>query len=80
MKKTSAIAGILALTITPTVSFADHLEPKQSEIKVGGDLLHTNLKESNLVGANLAEANLSNANLFKINLTSADLSNAKEER
>ena len=33
MKKALAIAGILALTFTPQASFADHLEPKENEIR-----------------------------------------------
>ncbi len=71
MKKALAIAGGLALTITPTVSFADHLEPKESEIRPGGNLAHTNLFRASLSGADLSDANLS-----FINLRSADLSGA----
>ena len=37
MKKALAIVGILALSITPTASFADHLEPKEGEIRPGGN-------------------------------------------
>ena len=48
MKKALAIAGILALSITPTASFADHLEPKESEIRPGGNLFHTNLSSADL--------------------------------
>ena len=76
MKKALAIAGILALSITPTASLADHLEPKESEIRPGGDLAHTNLSGANLSGANLSNANLSNANLSNANLRDADLRGA----
>ena len=69
MKKALAIAGIFALSITPTASFADHLEPKESEIRARADLAHTNLR-----GRNLRRANLSSANLSGADLTGADLS------
>ena len=59
MKKKLAMAGLLALSITPTVSFTDHLEPKESEIKAGGELPHTNFFNANLSGVNLSGANLS---------------------
>ena len=59
MKKALAIAGVLAITITPTASFADHLEPKESEIRPGGNLSHTNLSGSDLSRADLSKANLS---------------------
>ena len=81
MKKALAIAGILALSITPTASFADHLEPKNSEIRPGGNLAHTNLRGRNLSNANLTGANLDrafvdNANLSGANLMGTDLSSA----
>ena len=76
MKKALAIAGILALSITPTVSFADHLEPKESEIRAGGNLAHTNLRNGNLSGVDLGGANLSGANLWSANLSGANLSYA----
>ena len=66
LKKALAIAGILALSITPTASFADHLEPKESEIRRGGNLSHTNLSGANLRDANLRDANLSRADLSGI--------------
>ena len=50
MKKALAIVGVLALSSTPPASFADHLEPKESEIRQGGNLLHTNLSGANLSG------------------------------
>ena len=73
MKKALAIAGILALAVTPTVSFADHLELKESEIRSGGDLAHTNLRARNLIAANLQEASLVSANLSGGDLTDANL-------
>ena len=76
MKKALAIAGILALSITPTASFASHLAPKDSEIRPAGDLYHTNLKGRNLSGANRSNADLTNANLSHANLRGANLSNA----
>ena len=53
MKKALAIAGILALSITPKASFADHLEPNESELRPSGNLDHTNLSGTNLTGARL---------------------------
>ena len=76
MKKALAIAGILALSITPTASFADHLAPKQSEIRPGGNLAHTNLSGADLRGANLMFANLMFADLFRADLSGANLSGA----
>ena len=64
MKKALAVAGILAQSIIPTASFAGHLEPKETEIRPGGDLAHTNLGGAKLRGANLSNANLSRADLF----------------
>ena len=72
MKKALAVAGILAQSIIPTASFAGHLEPKETEIRPGGDLAHTNLSRADLFGANLRVANLRNANL-----SGADLGGAK---
>ena len=54
MKKALAIAGIMTLIITPEASFADHLEPKESEIRQGGFLFHTNLSNANLSGIDAA--------------------------
>ena len=82
MKRLFAFAGALALAVTPVASFADHLEPKESEIRMGGNLSHTNLSGShelnyaNLTGANLRDANLSKANLSSTKLRGADLSDA----
>ena len=76
MKKALAIAGILALSITPTASFADHLEPKESEMRPGGNLAHTNLFRASLSGADLSDANLSFINLRSADLSGANLSGA----
>ena len=76
MKKALAIAGILALSITPTASFADHLEPKVGEISPGGNLAHTNLRDANLRDADLSNANLRDADLSGNDLSNANLSDA----
>ena len=76
MKKALAVAGILAQSIIPTASFADHLEPKETEIRPGGDLAHTNLSRADLFGANLRVANLRNANLSGADLGVAKLRGA----
>ena len=76
MKKTLGIAGILALSITPTASFPHHLEPKESEIRPGGNLAHTNLSFADLFGANLSDARLNGANLSDANLSRARLNGA----
>ena len=57
MKKALAIAGILALTITPAASFADLIPPYVGEIRQGGNLNHTNLRGRNRSGARLFTAN-----------------------
>ena len=76
MKESFAIAAVIILTVTPTTSFADHLEPKDSEIRPSGDLAHTNLNGTNLSGANLSGANLKRAVLKDAELTGADLNSA----
>ena len=76
MKKALAIAGILALFITPTASFADHLEPKESEIRRNGNLEHTNLRGQSLSGADLSSAYLSGAYMHSANLNGAYLRGA----
>ena len=77
MKKALAIAGILALSITPTASFADHLSPNQSEIRPGGNLAHTNLSRFRLSGANLSGANLSGADLMLADLSGITATNLR---
>ena len=74
MKKALAIAGILTLSITPTASFADHLEPKVGEISPWGNLAHTNLRDANLRDADLSGANLNGADLSFARLSGAFLS------
>ena len=76
MKKALAVAGILALSITPTASFADHLTPQETEIRPGGNLAHTNLSDADLTNANLKNANLKDARLRNADLSGADLTNA----
>ena len=76
MKKTLGIVGILALSITPTASFPHHLEPKESEIRPGGNLAHTNLSFADLFGANLSDARLNGADLSDANLIRARLNGA----
>lgn len=87
MKKALAIAGILALSIAPTASFADHLqldretERRMMERRGSLNLSHTNLSgrslsHANLSGANLRDADLRNANLFRADLTNANLRSA----
>ena len=86
MKKALAIAGILALSITPTVSFADHLEPNESEIRSQTYLEHVNLRGRNLSGrslfgsfflsVNLSGANLSGAEMGMSQIEDTDLSRA----
>ena len=76
MKKALAVAGILALSITPTASFADHMTPLETEIKPGGNLAHTDLSDANLRDANLRGANLRDASLRNADLSGADLTNA----
>ena len=70
LKKALAIAGILALSITPTASFACDLSGV--ELNLSG----ANLTGANLGGANLSGAELRDATLNGANLSSADLSNA----
>ena len=68
MKKALAIAGILALSITPTASFACDLK--------GANLIFARLSGANLSGANMGFARLFDANLINANLNGADLSGA----
>ena len=87
MRKALAIAGILALSIAPTASFADHLqldretERRMMERRGSLNLSHTNLSglslsHANLSGANLRDADLSDADLSDADLSDADLSDA----
>ena len=76
MKKALAIAGILALSITPTASFADHLEPQSNQLKPGGTLFHTNMRGRNLSGFDLSGARLNNANLSGASLINTNFTGA----
>tara|TARA_Y100001978_G_C23364545_1_gene278084 strand:- start:12 stop:425 length:414 start_codon:yes stop_codon:yes gene_type:complete len=76
MKKALAIAGILALSITPTASFSDHWLPLEKEIRPGGNLFHTYLRGRDLSGVDLSGANLGNSDLFGANLNGTNLSGA----
>ena len=77
MKKALEIAGILALSITPTASFPHHLKPKESEIRPGGNLAHTNLSFTDLFGANLSDARLNGADLSDANLSGITATNLR---
>ena len=77
MRKALVIAGILALSIKPTASLADHLEPEESEMRSGGILFHTNLRGRNLSGADLSDTNLNATDLSGTDLSGANLSKAR---
>ena len=87
MKKILTIVGSIALTITPTSSFADHLQPVYSQIRSGGFLSHMDfsgddLSDLDLSGARLNQSNLSGTTLTNTNfqgaiLNRADFSNAR---
>ena len=79
MKKALAIAGTLALALTPTASFAGHIQPTNAifrQIRARGNLHHVNLSGMNLRGRNINSANLSSANLSGAQLNNAFLTNA----
>jgi len=92
MQKRLALAAAFAFSIIPFTSFADHLEPDESEIKNGGELVGTKLEDYDLFSNNFSDdiliaqygeefdiepgADLSGENLSNINLSNADLSNA----
>ena len=78
MKKALAIAGTLALALTPTASFAGHIQPTNAifrQIRARGNLHHVNLSGMNLQSRNLSSSDLSSANLSGANLSGAILSN-----
>ena len=66
----------VAVIVDQPASFADHLAPKKSEIRPGGNLAHANLRSANLRGADLSDANLRVADLISANLSSANLRGA----
>ena len=70
MKKALAIAGVLALSITPTASFADHLELKERETRQGGNLFHKNQSCANLSGTILSGITAKNLGVCPISLPS----------
>ena len=55
MKKRLALAAAFAFSIIPFTSFADHLEPDESEIKNGGELVGTKLEDYDLFSNNLSD-------------------------
>ena len=87
-----ALAAAFAFSIIPFTSFADHLEPVESEIKKGGELVRTKLEGYDLFSNNLSDdilialtvngydiepgADLSGADLSDANLSGANLSDA----
>ena len=77
MKIVFPLAGLIAFIFTPIVSFFFLLSPKQNEIRSGGYLEHTNLRDVNLIGVNLSSSNLNFSDLSGSNLTNANLSGAK---
>ena len=71
MKKRLALATALVFSIIPYTSFADHLEPDESEIKPGGNLSSTRMIEYDLSDTDLSGANFSGADLTDADLTGA---------
>ena len=55
MKKRLALAAAFAFSIIPFTSFAGHLEPDESEIKKGGELVSTKLEDYDLFSNNLSD-------------------------
>ena len=92
MQKRLALAAAFAFSIIPFTSFADHLEPDESEIKKGGELVSTKLEGYDLFSNNFSDdilialtvngydiepgADLSGADLSGADLSGADLSGA----
>ena len=92
MQKRLALAAAFAFSIIPFTSFADHLEPDESEIKKGGELVRTKLEDYDLFSNKLSDdiliartvngyviepgADLSGADLSSAILTDANLSSA----
>ena len=92
MKKRLALAAAFAFSIIPFPSFAHHLEPDESEIKKGGELVSTKLEDYDLFSNNFSDdiliaqygeefdiepgADLSGADLSEANLSGANLSGA----
>ena len=86
MKKRLALAAAFAFSIIPFTSFAGHLEPDESEIKKGGELVSTKLEDYDLFSNNFSDDILiadvkrcgyniaAEANLSNADLTEANLS------
>ena len=55
MKKRLALAAAFAFSVIPFTSFADHLEPDESEIKKGGELVSTKLEGYDLFSNNFSD-------------------------
>ena len=55
MKKRLALAAAFAFSIIPFTSFADHLEPDESEIKKSGELVRTKLEDYDLFSNNFSD-------------------------
>ena len=55
MKKRLALAAAFAFSIIPFTSFAGHLEPDESEIKKGGELVGTKLEDYDLFSNNFSD-------------------------
>ena len=93
MKKRLALAAAFAFSVIPFTSFAEHLEPDESEIKKGGELVITKLEDYDLFSNNFSDdiliattvngydiepgANLSGADLINANLIKASLNLAR---
>ena len=82
MQKRLALAAAFAFSIIPFTSFADHLEPDESEIKKGGELVGTKLEDYDLFSNNFSDdiliANVKRCGYniaAEANLSNADLSN-----
>ena len=85
MKKRLALAAAFAFSVIPFTSFADHLQPDESEIKKGGELVSTKLEDYDLFSNKLSDDILiallesqiqPGADLSGADLSGADLSNA----
>ena len=76
MKNILAFAGTFTLLITQASSTADHLRPKDNQIRAGGNLSHVILKEKNFINKDLRNANFKNADLsyskFSLELSKED--------
>ena len=55
MKKRLALAAAFTFSIIPFTSLAHHLEPDESEIKKGGELVSTKLEEYDLFSNNFSD-------------------------